>query len=377
MDTEPVSIDHQHKGKDKAVYLPGNAEFINMKAIVWPFAFIFSLLLVTSCNPDNPQPDDPPVTGAPPVIVNTSVPAITNTTLSLNVTVDPNNLPTNVSIQYGETTTYGKEVFSGQNPVTGDVNVDVDAKISGLKSGQSYHYRLKATNSEGTAYGEDRVFSTTVADIDGNTYNILTIDAQTWMVENLKTTRYRNGDLIGTSNPVDLDLRGQTDPKYQWAPAANEENVAVFGRLYTWYAATDTRSICPEGWHLPSDDEWTILENILIASGFNYDGSFTYNKLAKAVCSTAYWNISSNTAAAGNTDYPEKRNASGFTALPAGFRETPGTFTQIGGSTYWWTSSGTIAPFVAMHRGIQSNDLFIYRNGENKRNGFSVRCIRD
>lgn len=373
---EHVSRDHQHEVKEQTAFIHINTDSIYMKTIIWSFACILSLLLVPSCNPDNPQPDDPPVTGAPPVIVTASVPAITNTTLSLTVTVKPGNLPTNVSIQYGETTSYGKEVFSGQNPVTGDTNVDVDAKISGLKSGQSYHYRLKAINSEGTAFGEDRVFSTTVADIDGNRYNILTIDAQTWMVENLKTTRYRNGDLIGTSNPADLDLRGHTDPKYQWAPAANEDNVAVFGRLYTWYAATDARNICPEGWHLPSDEEWTILENYLIASGFNYDGSLTGYKIAKAVSSTMYWDYSSVTGSAGNTDFPEKRNATGFTALPSGYRDYYGPFSTIGGSAFWWTSTGVL-PSTAYYRAIQSNYLFISRNGYTKQDGFSVRCIRD
>ena len=342
-----------------------------MRNISWAFACILSLQLVSSCKPN----DQLPV--AAPVIVSESVPTITNTTLSLSVTVNPKNSSTVVSIDYGETTSYGSESVSSQSPIVGDENKVVDAEVTLLKSGQSYHYRVKAVNSEGTAYGADKVFSTPVIDVDGNTYTILKYGTQTWMLENLKTTKYRNGDVIGTSIPANLDLTELTDTKYQWAPAANESNVAIFGRLYTWYAATDSRSICPEGWHLPSDDEWTILENTLIASGFNYDGSFTYNKLAKAVCSTAYWNISSNTAAAGNTDYPEKRNASGFTALPAGFRETVGSFTQVGGSTYWWTSSGTIAPFVAMHRGIQSDFLFIYRNGENKRNGFSVRCLRD
>ena len=347
-----------------------------MRSAIWSITFILLLLLIPSCKPDNPPPDDPEVTGTPPVIVTESVPAITNTALSLIVTVNPGNLPTIVSIQYGETASYGKEVNSVPSPITGSVNLDVDAKISGLKSGQSYHCRLKATNSEGTVYGADRLFSTTVTDIDRNTYNIVTIDAQTWMVENLKTTRYRNGDLIGTSNPVDLDLRGHTEPKYQWAPAANEENVAVFGRLYTWYAATDTRNICPDGWHVPSDNEWTILENYLIASGFNYDGSTTGYKVAKAVSSTVYWDFSSVIGSAGNTDFPEKRNASGFNALPSGYRDYYGPFSTIGGSTFWWTSTAVLSS-TAYYRAIQSSYEFISRNGYNKQDGFSVRCIRD
>jgi uncharacterized protein (TIGR02145 family) len=347
-----------------------------MKTKLWSFICILSLLLVPSCAPDNTQPENPQLTGDPPVIVNESLPTITNTTLSMNITVNPGNLPTTVRIQYGETTSYNKEAFSTQSPVSGNANISVDAAISGLKSGQSYHYRLKVTNSEGTAYGEDRVFSTTVTDIDQNTYNIVTFGTQTWMVENLKTTRYRNGDLIGTSNPPNLDLRGHTDPKYQWAPAGIEENVAVFGRLYTWYAANDTRNICPEGWHIPTDDEWTILENFLIASGYNYDGSTTGYKVAKALSSAVYWDYSSIIGSAGNTDFTEKRNATGFTALPAGYRDYFGPFSTIGGSTFWWTSTEVLSS-TAYYRAIQSNYEFISRNGYNKQDGFSVRCIRD
>jgi uncharacterized protein (TIGR02145 family) len=342
-----------------------------MKNIAWDFAFILSLLLLPSCSPDDKLPV------AAPVIVSESVPTITNTTFSLGVTVNPKNSSTIVSIEYGETSSYGSESVASQGPVTGDENMVVDVEITLLKSGQSYHCRLKAMNSEGTVYGADKVFSTTVIDIDGNTYNIIKYGTQTWMLENLKTTRYCNGDAIGSSVPAGLDLTELTDTKYQWAPAANESNVAVFGRLYTWYAATDSRNICPDGWHLPSDDEWTILENTLVAGGFNYDGSFTGNKLAAAVCSSIYWDFSSNTAAAGNRDYPEKRNASGFTGLPSGYRDYFGQFSAVGGSAFWWTSSGTFAPYLATYRGILSNYLFISRNSYNKRNGFSVRCIRN
>jgi len=106
---------------------------------------------------------------------------------------------------------------------------------------------------------DDESPSNTVKDIDGNVYHTVTIGTQVWMVENLKTTKYRNGDLIGTSTPATLDIRGESNPKYQWAYDGNESNVAVYGRLYAWYTLTDSRNVCPIGWHAPTDTEWTTL----------------------------------------------------------------------------------------------------------------------
>jgi uncharacterized protein (TIGR02145 family) len=150
-----------------------------------------------------------------------------------------------------------------------------------------------------------------MTDPDGNVYTSVTIGTQVWMVENLKTTKYRNGDLIGTTNPATLDISTEPTPKYQWAYEGNESNVVTYGRLYTWYAATDPRNVCPTGWHVPSDVEWTTLENYLIANSFNYDGSTSENKIAKSLATATNWTSSSNTGAVGNTDYPEKRNVTG------------------------------------------------------------------
>jgi uncharacterized protein (TIGR02145 family) len=98
-----------------------------------------------------------------------------------------------------------------------------------------------------------------ISDVEGNIYKIVRIGARWWMAENLRTTRYQNGDLIGTSNPINLDLTSTTNPKYQWAYGGNESNASTYGRLYTWHALTDSRNLCPEGWHVPSDDEWHTL----------------------------------------------------------------------------------------------------------------------
>ena len=86
-----------------------------------------------------------------------------------------------------------------------------------------------------------------VTDIDGNVYKTIRIGNQVWMAENLRTTHYRNGDSILTTVPDTLDYRSEAEPKYQFIYNNDKTNLAIYGRLYTWYATTDIRNICPEG----------------------------------------------------------------------------------------------------------------------------------
>ena len=103
---------------------------------------------------------------------------------------------------------------------------------------------LLATSLAAQENGRD---TPTVTDIDGNVYQTVTIGKQVWMAEDLKTTRYRNGDLIGPTTPATLDINSESSPKYQWAYDGDEKNVATYGRLYTWYAVADGRNIAPVG----------------------------------------------------------------------------------------------------------------------------------
>lgn len=235
-------------------------------------------------------------------------------------------------------------------------------QISNLVANSTYYVRAYATNNIGTSYGVTLTMNTygdPITDIDGNTYSTVKIGTQTWMAENLKTTKYRNGNLIGTTTPATLDISAESTPKYQWAYAGNESNVATYGRLYTWYAATDSRNICPIGWHLPSDAEWTILTTFL--GGESVAGG----KLKEA--GTSHW-ASPNTGAT---------NSSGFSALPGSSRYTSGTFYGIGYFGYW--RSSTEANWDAA--------WYLYMdasNGDasrgctyNKPTGLSVRCVKD
>jgi uncharacterized protein (TIGR02145 family) len=199
-------------------------------------------------------------------------------------------------------------------------------------------------------------------DVDGNIYTTVKIGTQTWMKENLKTTKYRNGDPIGTTTPATLDISdisAETAPKYQWASVGNESNISTYGRLYTWYAATDSRSICPTGWHLPTDSEWTTLTTFLGGS------SVAGGKLKET--GIAHW-LSPNTGAI---------NSSGFTALPSGFRSTNGEFYNTGGYGRWWSSTETNTPNAwTRDMGFDTNVAATYLY-YNKASGCSVRCIRD
>jgi uncharacterized protein (TIGR02145 family) len=199
----------------------------------------------------------------------------------------------------------------------------------------------------------------TVTDVEGNIYHTITIGTQVWMAENMKTTKYRNGDLIGTTTPATKDISGESTPEYQWAYDGNESNAATYGRLYTWYAITDTRNLCPTGWHVPADTEWTTLVTFLggdVAAG---------GKLKET--GTTHWTTPNEGAT----------NETGFTALPSGWRSSDGVFHDFGNIGALWTSteSSTGYPYdwyASYHAGN-----FSLENVAVKQSGIGVRCLKD
>jgi len=214
-----------------------------------------------------------------------------------------------------------------------------------------------------------------VMDIDGNIYKTIKIGSQVWMAENLKTTHYASGDEIpdGTSTG---DITGEIDPEYWFVYDDDLINLSDYGRLYTWYTVTDSRNVCPDGWHVPSDSEWTIMENYLIDNGYNYDGTVTGNKIAKSLSFAYGWSTSSFEGTVGNTDYPSIINKSGFTAFAAGFRNYMTGFNNASNTAYFWsiTENGSTAWY--RYLGYQDINLGKSDNGY-KKNGFSVRCVQD
>jgi uncharacterized protein (TIGR02145 family) len=198
----------------------------------------------------------------------------------------------------------------------------------------------------------------TVQDIDGNVYQIITIGKQVWMKEDLKTRRYSNGDSIGTTIPATLDITNEPTPKYQWAYDGNESNMEIYGRLYTWYAATDNRNICPTGWHVPTDADWSTLTTFLV-------GEYIAGGKLKET-GIIHWK-SPNT---------EATNESGFKALPGGYRYGNGTFYDIGGTGNWWSCTEVSANNAWCYT-MYNNLRNVNKHYGKKTNGLSVRCVRD
>lgn len=214
----------------------------------------------------------------------------------------------------------------------------------------------------------------TVTDIDSNIYNTVTIGTQVWMVENLKTTKYRDGTSIPKVNN-DFTWKNLTTGAY-CDYDYDTINSVINGRLYNWYAVNDIRNIAPTGWHVPTDSEWKILEDYLIAKGYNYDGTTTENKIAKSLASATQWEPSTSTGAVGNNDYLTYQNLSGFTAYPGGYRGYRGTFKNIGNNTYLWSTT-EVSSIYALHRQIDFDDSDLLRNFNYKDYGLSVRCLMD
>ena len=199
--------------------------------------------------------------------------------------------------------------------------------------------------------------STAVTDKDGNVYKTVTIGSQVWMAENLKTTKYLNGDSIGTTIPATLGINGESTPKYQWAYGGNESNVATYGRLYTWYAVTDSRNVCPTGWHVPTNVELTTLTTYL--------GGDSIAGIKLKETGSTHW-ISPNTGAT---------NESGFTALPGGYRGYEGSSYFTGYAGYWWSATESDAT-NAWYHGLYYNGIYEHNLSNSKKVGFSVRCIK-
>jgi uncharacterized protein (TIGR02145 family) len=215
-----------------------------------------------------------------------------------------------------------------------------------------------------------------VMDFEGNVYNTVTIGSQCWFVENLKSTRYRNGDPIFTETDINA-WAALTIGAYCWYNNEETTYKAAYGALYNWYAVNDTRSICPTGWHVPTDGEWTVLENYLSINGYNYDNSIGGNKFALSLTTATGWNPSDIPGAVGNTDYPEKINITGFTGLPGGVRDANqliyGSFGNYG---MWWTSS-EYNNSLAWDRGLATDFSSLGRLNVLKTHGFSIRCVKD
>lgn len=231
------------------------------------------------------------------------------------------------------------------------------SNIINLSSNTTYYVRAYATNSVGTSYGNQLVFITgTFTDIDGNIYHQITIGTQVWMLENLKTSRYRNGDIIPN-----------VSDNSQWSVLVtgacnyannNLANLNTEGRTYNWYAVADSRNICPVGWHIPNDTEWNTLSSYLGGGG---EAGGKMKEIG-----TTHW-LSPNSNAT---------NTSGFSGIASGTRDYDGTFKEYLRSAYYWSLTSVSSTNATGWYLFYNNGTF--QNGSyNKKDGFIVRCLKD
>jgi uncharacterized protein (TIGR02145 family) len=208
----------------------------------------------------------------------------------------------------------------------------------------------------------------TMKDQEGNIYRTVKIGAQTWMAENLKTTKYRNG--VSIPNITD-NTQWQNNTTGAYCNYSNNaSNDCPYGKLYNWYAVANSNGICPAGWHVPTDAEWNVLVKFLDINSDTTCTSCTQSSIAGGKMKnsgTSYWPAPNGSAT----------NSSGLSALPGGHRDLNGSYLFVNNG-YYWTSTETIGNINnAWSRDL--NNLFgnINKPNYNKRFGFSVRCVKD
>jgi uncharacterized protein (TIGR02145 family) len=237
---------------------------------------------------------------------------------------------------------YGKQITSGKFIVT----------MTTLLPNTAYFLRAFASSSAGTGYGKELSFrtqpsnGTEIKDADNNIYHTVNIGAQVWLAENLKTTKFLNGESLsqGTFNSS-MSSYGV----YNNNPANN-----VYGFLYNFKAVTDARKICPSEWHVPSMSEWEDLTDYL--------GTSAVRKLKES--GVIHWG-------AGNVN---ASNESGFTALPGGkYGSSFSRYEDLGMYGYWWMSDSDIKYSVFYLEQNDESGYISFFNGD----AFSVRCLRD
>lgn len=323
----------------------------------------FLIFLSNGCKKDDGIPE-PQI----PVVETRSVSGITPTTATIDARVTSGNgyteedalIETGVCWGSISAPTIANNKIKTTSPV---YLVNYFSLINGLTPNTTYFVRAYASNSIGTGYGEVLSFTTlspvsngTVTDIDGNVYNTIAIGSQEWMVENLKTTKFNDGTAIPnvTSGTAWGNLSTGAYCNY------NNDTItsATYGKLYNWYAVTDSRKICPTGWHIPSDAEWSQLTE-------NFEDEELAGGKLKEV-GTMHWK-SPNSGA---------NNSSGFSALPGGSRYSTGTFGSIGYFGVWWSATGISNTDNAKNFYLSYGSSGAFRSNGSKKDGFSIRCVK-
>lgn len=298
--------------------------------------------------------------GLKPMITLQSPTNLAITTVTLNSLVDPEDLSTYVTFEYGTSQNYGQSIVVTPPDAIGHVYISASAQLSGLTPGTVYHYKITATNDHGYVQTDDATFKTynadAIYDYEGNYYNTVHIGNQFWMAENLKSGRLNDGAEMSYVN-VNNIWSNLSNPGYCWPDNDEVSYKNSYGALYNWFSV-NTSKLCPEGWHVPTVTEWNQLGSFL--GGDSVAG----NKIRES--GTIHWSAPNS----------ESTNESGFTALPAGFRYIDGSFMPPGESGYWWSSS-EFSSAEAYRFGTTKVITGLFNHYRLKTYGYSVRCLKD
>jgi uncharacterized protein (TIGR02145 family) len=332
------------------------------------------------------------------VLPTVSTATITNSTT--NSAVSGGNITTDGG---GTITTRGVVWSTSQNPTIALTTKTTDgsglgsfiSNMTTLAQNTTYYVKAYATNSAGTAYGNQVEFKTnaspitgTVTDADGNVYKTVQIGTQIWMAENLKTTKYCNGDVIPNVTNA-TQWKNLTTGTYLF-PDNNSSLNNTYGKLYNGYVVSDSRNACPCGWRVPTIADWTILGEY-IGGRWNWNyylGEIAYGSTTPQVASKirSTGNIEDGTGLWIKSNYPGN-NSSGFNALPAGYANISQDalnldfikFHDRGRQAYWWGSTSRSFINNNLDYVDVNNDPLqsIYLGYAEKYVCKSIRCIKN
>jgi len=354
--------------------MPLKQNYYMMKnKIRYILAFLLTLLLainsITSCKKDDEEPVTGNTTPAAPTASTDTVSYISHTWTTLNSLINANNLETTISFEYDTTTTFAFSIPAYPDTLTGNKSTKRSVELTGLTPSTTYYYRVKAVNSLGSVTGSERSFTTLpeftgdivfnpdliydqVTDVEGNVYKTIQIGSQVWMAENLHTHKYNDGTDI-----PQLSYTTSWSALETGALCWYNNVTLTYGALYNWYAVNSGK-LCPAGWHVASDEEWTTLTSFI--GGTETAG----NKLKEQ--GALHWTTPNSGAT----------NSTGFTALPGGYRYYNGVYNAGKRYGYWWTSTETNT-VNAVARDLYYGYTNIDKINSDKRTGASVRCIKD
>lgn len=304
---------------------------------------------------------------------------VTSTAAPTVTTVQVSNIAANTAVCGGNVTYDGGGAITGRGVCWSttpepDLNdfftsdgvgtASYSSTMTNLTPATTYYVRAYAKNSVGTVYGEQMTFITKLADADGNLYNFVKIGNQVWMTENLRTTKLNDNTPIPEVTDNTLWI-GSSIPAY----CLYNNDIAyktTYGALYNWHTVNSGK-LCPGGWHVPTDEEFNILEQALgmPTEQLNLWGSRGTDQ-GTQLKTTAGWDEGGNGT-----------NSSGFTALPGGYRfGATGDFYLLTTITYWWTATEHDAD-RGWYRRLDSSSAAVYRASTSKKGGKYIRCLKN